>query len=167
MVATERVTFFGDIKGINVNYIRLFTEVTDHLYGGSYPNRQEGISDEELTGTTHALLTGAGIFNPDPIILCNSIEERITKILQVCNLRRVQNGEGLYWIIDRDQQSLLESVKSVKDREDLQTSILNSITVVQLGSEQILDRLDVVTGIRVVSFPPALHRFPTHPTPAS
>lgn len=167
MVFAERVNIFGDISGINASDIRTFVEVTRHLYGGSYPNREKNLPDEEVKRKTSELLSEAGILDSSSITLCNSIEERATQILQDCNLRRMQNGVGLYWIIERDPQPFLEGVKSVKDGVDLQTGILNSITVVKLGSEQIFDRLDVVTGLRVVSFPSTLYRFPTHPMPAS
>lgn len=167
MLFVERVNIFGDLSGINASDIRTFVDTTNHSYGGSYPNREEDLSDEEVTRRTHELLTEGGVLDPFPITLCSTAQERVIQILRDCNLRRMQNRVGLYWIIDRDPQSFLESARSVKDTVDLQTATLSSITVVQVGSEQIFDRLDAVTGIRVISFPPALYRFPTHPTPAS
>lgn len=165
MVLSERITFFGDIKNVNVTDIRNFVEATGHLYGGSYPSREDELSDEEVVKRTRELLSEAGILNHHPITLCSSIEERATKILQDCNLRRVQNGIGLYWIVDSNPHSLLEAVKSVTNNDNIQADILRSITVVALGLQHTFDYVDPVTGIRVTALPTTYH-FPVHPTPA-
>ena len=165
MKSAERVTLFSDIKGINPRYIRMFTEATDHLYGGSYPNREQNLSDEDVKRRTKELLSEAGVSDCS-VILCNSIEERATQILQNCSLRRMQNGAGLYWIMDGNPHSFLEAVKSVMNNDPLQTDILGSTTVITLGSQHTFDYVDAITEIRVVAFPTTYH-FPTHPTPAS
>ena len=167
MALVEKVNIFGDIEGIDAGRIGTFIEATGHLYGGSYPSRQECLSDEDLVRRTDTLLTGVGILNPYPVTLCNSVEERAAKILQACSLRRLENGEGLYWIIDRNPAFLVEAIKSLRDETDLQSDILRSTTLIHLGSTHIFDYSDKITGIRVVTFPPTPYRFPTHPTPAS
>lgn len=165
MNSAERITLFGDIKGINVRHLRTFTTVTDHLYGGSYPNREENLSDEDVEMRTKELLFKAGV-SECPITLCNSVEERAIKILQDCSLRRIQNGRGLYWIVDSNPHSLLEAVKSVMDNDAFQADILRSTTIITLGLQHSFDYVDVATGIRVAALPTTYH-FPTHPTPAS
>lgn len=164
MVSTERVTLFGDLKGINVEYIHKFIEATDHLYGGSYPSRQEDLTDEEVEKRARELLFEVGV-SDCPIALCNSVEERATKILQECSLRRAQNGKGLYWIVDSNPHSFVEAINTVMNTYRFQADILRSTTVIMIGSHA-FDYLDAVTGIRVAAFPTTYH-FPTHPTPAS
>lgn len=166
MINAERVTMFGDIRDIRSRSIAAFIEATNHLIGGSYPSREDGISDGEVIEKTRKLLVEIGVSNSYPITLCSSTQERAEQILQACLLRREQNGLGLYWIIDRDPRSFVEAVKSLKDQSSLTTDILNSTTIVDFISTSV-DYSDPVTGIRVVKFPQIPYRFPAHPTPAS
>lgn len=167
MVTTERVNIFGDIKGVNPRDIRIFVEVTHHSYGGSYPNYEEGLPDEEVVRKTRELLAKGGIPDSSPITLCSTSQERAIQILQECNLRWRQNRAGLYWIIDRDPHAFLEVAESVGNNGGPQADILRSITLVELSAPRAFDYKDTVTGIRAVAFPPTPYRFPVHPTPDS
>lgn len=166
MIFVERVNIFGDLSGINASDIRTFVNTTNYSYGGSYPNRETGLPDEEVKRRTTGLLTEVGILDPSPITPCSTPEERAARILQKCNALRIQNGADRFWIIDRDPKLLLEGFKSA-GTANLETAVLRSITMVQLSSSEFSDCLDSDTGIRVVSLPSTLYRFPTHPTSAS
>lgn len=164
----ERVTFFGDMTGIKPETICAFVKTTGHLYGGSYPNREENLPEEGIVSRTRELLAKAGVSNSSPITPCNSAEERARQILQNCSLRRRQHGEGLYWIIDRDPDSLAQAVKLVVTNGDpIQKEILKSITVIKLGPGQGSNYADKETGLSVAYLPHPLNPFPIHPTPDS
>ena len=163
----ERVTFLGDTTGMKPEDIRTFVKITGHLYGGSYPSLGD-LPKESIVYKTQDLLTRAGIIDPSPIVPCGSIKKRAEQIIQNCNRRRMQIGLGLYWVIDSDPIALVEAIKSTADSKDpLQSEILNSITMIRLGSMQGFDHSDPTTGIRIVSLPCTLSCFPTHPTPNS
>lgn len=167
MVSSERVNIFGDIVGINPRDIGIFVEVTNHSYGGSYPNCEEDLPDEEVVRKTRELLAKGGIPDSSPVTLCSTTQERAIQILQECNLHWRQNGAGLYWIIDRNPHAFLKVVKSVRSNSGLQADLLRSITLVELSAPQAFDYKDTVTRIRVVAFPSTPFRFPVHPTPDS
>lgn len=158
----ERVTIFGDITSIRAKDIATFVRETNHSYGGSFPSCQEGLTDEEVVRSTRELLLKAGILNSSPITLCRSTEEKTRRILQDCSLRMAQNGTGLYYIIDRDPDSL---AKAFRNSTSSHPDILSHITVIRLNPRQPYDYVDQDTGVRLVDLP--RYRFPTHPTPAS
>lgn len=163
----ERVTLFGDTTGMKPEAICTFVKIAGHLYGGSYPSRGD-LPEESIICKTQDLLIRAGIIDPSPIVLCDSIKERAEQIIQNCSRRRMQIGPGLYWVIDSDPIALVEAIKSTADGKDpLQSEILNSITMIKLGSMQGFDHADPTTGIRIVSLPCTISCFPTHPTPDS
>lgn len=157
----ERVTIFGNIGDIPPGLIQRFAETTGHLYGGAYPCRQPGLSDEEVIGRTRAVLAEAGILDHSSITLCDSNEERMRKILAACAMRRSQNGPGLYWIVDSNPDSLAEAARSIK------TDLLQATTIISLKAGYPYDYHDVTTGVRTVALPSSMPPYPTHPTPAS
>lgn len=162
MSCAERVTIFGDITDIKAEDIATFVRETNHSYGGSYPSCREGLADEEVIESTRELLAEAGILNPPPITPCRSAEEKAGRILQGCSLRMTQNGTGLYYVIDRDPDSL---ARAVRNSTSSHPDILSHITVIRLNPRQPYDYVDQDTGVRLVGL--SHYRFPTHPTPAS
>ncbi|MDD5416298.1 MAG: hypothetical protein PHE48_04870 [Candidatus Daviesbacteria bacterium] len=165
-IGTERVIIVGDITDIRPKEISDFVKRANSLCGGIYPNREQNLPDTEMVKRTRALLTAAGVPDSLPIILCSSPEERARQILENLSSRRAQNGEGSYWIIDRNPSTLLAAVKSMTDSNNpLHADILKSITVIGFGAA--FDHLDPATGIRITILPRPFYPFPTHPTPAS
>ncbi|OGE26414.1 hypothetical protein A3C26_01650 [Candidatus Daviesbacteria bacterium RIFCSPHIGHO2_02_FULL_39_12] len=167
IIPGERLTVFGDIKGMGGDSIRTFLRVTpQHIYGGSYPTCENGRSNEEVIQETGDLLIRAGLPNPLPINPCSSAEDRIERILQDCRARRPEEGLRLF-VIDNNPTYLLAAARSLLDNTNpLRNSILKAMTVIQLGTTQPFDHVDTITGARVVNIPSYLVPFPTHPTAA-
>lgn len=86
------------------------------------------------------------------------VEERAKQIMEICRQK-----EGLYHIIDSDPIGFAKATRSI----GLRVSASNSITVIKPGSTESYDKIDDATGLRIVSLPYSLSRFPTHPTPSS
>lgn len=164
----ERVLFFGDIIGVEAQNIRPFMETARCLHGGSFPSHEEGLHDTSIVEKTRRLLAEVGIPDPSPIVICDSTQERVEQILQICNLRRRQYGEGLYLVIDNDPYSLAEAAKLIVANGNFhQAEILKSVSVIKLGAGLGSDHVDEETGLRVTCLPHPLNPFPTHPTLAS
>lgn len=165
----ERITFLGNISGIKATNIHAFMEATrHHKFGGSYPNRINMIPDEEILARNLDVLAQAGISDFSPIVLCNSTQERAEAILNYCQLLSTQNGIGNYWIIDADPDSFAAAVQVIVNPHDKNSSgktILESMTVINLGSPRGYDCKDQKTGIRIVALPRPLVPYPMHPSP--
>lgn len=162
----ERVTFFGNLKGIRLSQLNTFVRAASNLCGGAFPDRENGIADEEVLKQTQRLLTEAGIPNAHPVILCNSAEERAEKIMQECILQS-QNGAKRYWIIENDPISLNRAFASMLKNNGLpQEEFLSATTVINLSLGKAYDYIDSGTGLRIASLSPLFGSYPVHPDPA-
>ncbi len=160
----ERVTIFGDISGMNKEDISTFVAVTSlHKYGGSYPDRESTVSDEEIITNTRDVLTQAGILDPSPVIPCNSDQERAGIILDSCRQRSKRYGLEHYWIIDRHPDLLAAAMRPIFGSHVTDAYGIASMTIINLGSPRGADRTDQNTGIRICALPHPRTPFPMHP----
>ncbi len=162
----ERIILIGNATETRIQDICPFVKTVHCSYGGSFLSRKEGLPDTIIKEEAGKLLTEAGIPDPSPLVVCDSDQERAEQILQVCNSRRKQCGEGLYLVIDQDPFSLAEAVKcAVGNDNRYPPEILKSMTMIKLGAKRGTDHVDQATGLRVTILPYPLSPFPTHPTP--
>lgn len=161
MAVNERVIIFSDTRGMKPQHIKAAFEALAPTLEESYLKHDDTLSDEELIRETERLLTDAGISNPLHPLVCCSDEERIEKV--VSQLEKRQNRDEIY-IVDRDPNGFVEAIKK---SSCLQKDTLKSATLLVISSVYPFDYRDKDIGIRIVSFPNTLYRFPTHPTPAS
>lgn len=169
-IPVERITFFGDVTGLNSHQVASFLRVTEnHLYRGSYPAHEPNRGDQEVIAHISDLLIRAGLSNPSPITPCSSAEERIGLILEGCHRTpHTQDGLPKIYIIDKNPHALVTAARSFLNNRGTSRALLRTTTIIQLGGTyQPLDYVDDKTGIRVVFLPYHASPFPTHPAPAA
>lgn len=161
MADSERVLIFGDTRGIKPQHLKAAVEALAPTLEGSYLKHDDTLPDEELVRETEQLFTDAGISDPPHPVICGSAEEKVKRVISC--LQERQTGKQLY-IIDRDPNSFVETIRR---NSCPQKDTLASATLLVVSSARPLNYQDMATGIRIISFPDTLYRFPTHPTPAS
>lgn len=160
----ERITLFGDISSIHSTDIRSFVKATGHhQFGGSFPLRESEVPDAEIIARNCHILAQAGIIDLPPIVPCNSIQDRAEAILRFCQQHRTQNDKGQYWVLETQPDAFAAAIREVVNSDK---AILQSITVINLGSPRGYDYRDPITGVRVGALTFPLTPYPMHPAPA-
>lgn len=157
----ERLSGLSTVRD---EFIRFFQE-GHAIYGGYYPLRQAGISDEEIIEITRKGLEENALDPSLPIHVCDSFDKKLQLIIE--NNPHKTNGDNRLIIVDDQPQQLVAGARNLVSQGIITRNILKRITVVGFDFSNPQDTVDSLSGVRIAILNPSMPRFPTHPTPDS
>lgn len=150
----------------NPDVLRQVLQGLNYVYEGCFPLRTDGVSDEVLKRAVYKRLRSRGIKDPSVITPCSTKEEQLTEMIKRLALLSLEPGNSKKpWVIvaDDDTDMLKDALSKLPGKNS--EILRKNITILQPNASLLEDRVDSVTGIRVLKLPAGVANFPEYPAP--
>lgn len=162
MLNTERVVETRDISLCTEPRQRLLREA-NVVCGDCYCVRQPGISDHELINAARKKLESRKIVILSPIAICDSQEEKLQLIIQ--NNQDLFRTDNHLVVMDDSPEMLGNAAINLLLKGAFGREVLKRITIINFSTQIPYNKIDPVSGVRLVNLPTYISPFPMHPSP--